>query len=318
MKKYFTHLMALLACFVVSLSANAQFSATIEDYPTSDWSWKGHDFSLAEVASTLGTDAATLVAALDAWMAEEAPTEFLFQTSDYVPTALENYAAADRGFWMSLDGVPHAWDETDAEGNQLVSIYNHFAWDAAAGTFTVGIGQRAGALAAGAEGHASLVLAYNGKKATFDITFKVIEKEAPDLPEAETDLTKLTIVGEKTVELDQYPNVATQQKIDLTGVAEALGTTDEIIAENLGEFLFTTTIELRGESEDSQKPYKTNTLSKEPSAGGIGWWLAAVWDDENDAWSEETARCVWSEHAVSEACTASNTASTLPPTPSAA
>lgn len=298
MKKYFTHLMALLACFVVSLSANAQFSATIEDYPTSDWSWKGHDFSLAEVASTLGTDAATLVAALDAWMAEEAPTEFLFQTSDYVPTALENYAAADRGFWMSLDGVPHAWDETDAEGNQLVSIYNHFAWDAAAGTFTVGIGQRAGALAAGAEGHASLVLAYNGKKATFDITFKVIEKEAPDLPEAETDLTKLTIVGEKTVELDQYPNVATQQKIDLTGVAEALGTTDEIIAENLGEFLFTTTIELRGEDEDSQKPYKTNTLSKEPSAGGIGWWLAAVWDDENDAWSEETARCVWGEHAA--------------------
>ena len=187
MKKYLTHLLALVACFLCSMTANAQFSATIEDYPTNDWSWKGHDFSLAEVANALGTDAATLVAGLDAWMQEEAPTEFFFQTSDFVPTSLDDYAAADRGFWMTLDGVPSAW-------NDDVLIYNHFAWDAEAGTFTVGIGQRADALTAGAEGHASLVLAFNGKKATFDITFKVIEKPSPEIDLA--TLVVLSDVGE--------------------------------------------------------------------------------------------------------------------------
>lgn len=301
MKKYFTHLMALLACFVVSLSANAQFSATVEMYPGTSWSdnYKDTDFTLAAVAEALGTDAATLAADLDAWMGQEAPTEFLFQKSDFVPTSAADYTADNRGFWMKLDGTVVSYGQKETEdGPELQEFFAFFFWDAESGSFNVRLGQMPNKLEAGSEGKVTLVIAYKGKKATFDMTMKIIEKETPDLPEAETDLTKLTIVGEKTVELPQYPNIATRQKIDLTGVAEALGTTDEIMEEYLGEFLFTTTLELRGESEESQKPYKTNTLSKAPSAGGIGWWLAAVWDDENDAWSEETARCVWGEHAA--------------------
>lgn len=293
MKKLFTHFMALIACLCVSMNANAQFSATIEDYPTSDWSWKGHDFSLAEVATALGTDAATLVASLDAWMQEEAPTEFLYQTSDFVPTSLADYAAADRGFWMTLDGVPHLWDDKDEAGNQLVSIYNHFAWDAEAGTFTVGIGQRADALAAGAEGHASLVLAFNGKKATFDITFKVIEKPSPEI-----DLASLVVLSEATVNLPQYQGSSTKQEIDLTGIAAMIGTTDEDLAANLGSYLYTSAMELRGETEESQKPYLNGKVTNETSANGIGFWLASVWDDENEAFSQQTARCIWGTHAA--------------------
>lgn len=286
MKKFFTHFMALIACLFVSMNANAQFSATIEDYPTNDWSWKGHDFSLAEVANALGTDAATLVAGLDAWMQEEAPTEFFFQTSDFVPTSLDDYAAADRGFWMTLDGVPSAW-------NDDVLIYNHFAWDAEAGTFTVGIGQRADALTAGAEGHASLVLAFNGKKATFDITFKVIEKPSPEI-----DLATLVVLSEATVNLPQYQGSTTKQEIDLTGIAALIGTTDEDLAANLGSYLYTSAMELRGETEESQKPYLNGKITNEASANGIGFWLASVWDEENEAFSQQTARCIWGTHAA--------------------
>lgn len=290
MKKFFTHFMAIIACLGISMNANAQFSATIEDFPTNDWSWKGHDFSLDEVATTLGTDAATLVAALDAWMAEEAPTEFLFQTADFVPTTLDDYAAADRGFWMSLDGVPSAW-------NDDVRIYSHFEWNAEAGTFTAGLGQRADALEPGATGHAILVLAYNGKKATFDLTLNVIED-----PNATTiqdiDLSTLAVLMEATTNLPQYQGGTTKQEIDLTGVAAILGITDEELAANLANYLFVPTIELRGETEESQRPYMTTTLTNNPSANGIGWWLAAVWDEENEGFSEETARCVWADHAA--------------------
>jgi len=290
MKKFFTHFMAIIACLGISMNANAQFSATIEDFPTNDWSWKGHDFSLDEVATTLGTDAATLVAALDAWMAEEAPTEFLFQTADFVPTTLDDYAAANRGFWMSLDGVPSAW-------NDDVRIYSHFEWNAEAGTFTAGLGQRADALEPGATGHAILVLAYNGKKATFDLTLNVIED-----PNATTiqdiDLSTLAVLMEATTNLPQYQGGTTSQEIDLTGVAAILGITDEELAANLANYLFVPTMELRGETEESQRPYMTTTLTNEPSANGVGWWLAAVWDEENEGFSEETARCVWADHAA--------------------
>lgn len=299
MKKYLTHLLALVACFLCSMTANAQFSATIEMYPSTDWSNAGHDFSLAEVATALGTDAATLVADLDAWMAEEAPTEFWFQTSEFVPTALSDYTANDRGFWMKLDGtvVSYGQKETD-DGPELQAMYSLFTWDAEAGTFTVSLGQMPNKLAAGDQGHVILVIAKGDKKATFDMTLKIIEKETPDLPTAVTDLNALNIVGTKDIEWAQYPNMSMDQIVDLTGVAEALGTTDEIIAENLSSFLFMTTLELKGEDEASQKPYKTATLSNEGTAGGFGFWMAHVWDDEIEAFSDECVRCVWGEHAA--------------------
>ena len=290
MKKFFTHFMAIIACLGISMNANAQFSATIEDFPTNDWSWKGHDFSLDEVATTLGTDAATLVAALDAWMADEAPTEFLFQTSDFVPTTLDDYAAANRGFWMSLDGVPSAW-------NDDVRIYSHFEWNAEAGTFTAGLGQRADALEPGATGHAVLVLAYNGKKATFDLTLNVIEDPNATTIQ-EIDLSTLAVLMEATTNLPQYQGGTTAQEIDLTGVAAILGITDEELAANLANYLFVPKIELRGETEESQRPYMTTTLTNDPSASGVGWWFAAVWDEENEGFSEETARCIWADHAA--------------------
>lgn len=296
MKKYFTHLLALVACLLCSVSANAQFSATIEIYPdATSYSNGTHEFSLSEVATTLGMDAATLVSTLDTWMENETPEEFLFQTSDYVPTELAGYTANDRGFWMRLDGSVVAYGGTEEDPNPQ-AMYSFFQWDAEAGTFTVGLGQMPGKLAAGDEGHVTLVVAIGDKKANFDMTLKIIEKPQADIPDPVTDLTQLNIVGTKNITWDQYPNMPMNQTVDLTGVAEALGTTDEVIAENLSDFLFMATVELKGEDESSRKPYKTNTLSNESTAGGIGFWMATVWDDELEAFTEEAVRSWWDEH----------------------
>ncbi len=299
MKKFCTYLVALIAGLGLSMNAHAQFSATIEAYPSTDWAATYHDFSLAEVATALGTDAATLVADLDAWMANETPTEFWFQTSDYVPTELAGYTANDRGFWMKLDGTVVSFGQKETEdGEELQAMYNVYAWDAEAGTFSVGIGQMPGKLVAGDQGHVQLVIAKGDKKATFDMTLSVIEKPQADIPDPVTDPTQLTIVKEINAAWDQYPNAPKNQTVDLTGVAELLGTTDEIIAENLDQFLFMPTLELRGDDPQAQKPYKVNTLSNEPTAGGFGWWMAAVWDDELEGFSTEVVRCVWGDHAA--------------------
>ena len=285
MKKYFTHLMAFVACLFVSTTANAQFSATIEMYPIDGWAGAAHEFQLQEVAQVLDVDAATLATALDAWMDETAPTEFLFQTADLVPTSLSDYTANSRGFWMTAEGAVVPYEEG--------KMYSAFSWDVDAGTFSVTLGQTQTAWAVGEEGHCNLVLAYNGHKATFDMTLKVIAE-----PSSEIDLASVIVLGEVTANLPQYQGSVTKQTLDLTGVAAIIGITDEELAANLGNYLFTSTMELRGESEESQKPYKTNLISKKSSASGIGWWFAAVWDEENDSWSEETARCVWGDHAA--------------------
>ena len=301
MRKYLTHLLTLAACFLCSMSVNAQFSKTVEMYQGTSWSdcYQDVEFDLAAVAEALGTDAATLVADLNAWMENDAPEVFLFQKSDFVPTALSDYTADNRGFWMKLDGTVVSYGQKETEdGPELQEFYAFFWWNADEGKLFVRLGQMPNKLEVGAEGNVKLVIAYNDKQATFDMTLKIIEKVKPDIPDPVTDLTALNIVGTKNIDWAQYPNMPMNQVVDITGVAEALGTTDEVLAENLSEFLFMTTLELKGEDESSQKPYKTTTLSNASTAGGIGFWMATVWDDELEAFTEEAVRCVWGDHAA--------------------
>ena len=301
MKKFFTYLVALVACFGISVNAHAQFSATAEMYPGTSWEdgYKDVELDLAAVAEALGTDATTLVSTLDAWMNNEAPEEFLFQKSDLVPTSLANYTADNRGFWMKLDGTVVSYGQKESEdGPELQEFYAFFWWNAEEGKFFVRIGQMPNKLSPGAQANVTFVIAIGDKKATFDITLTIIEKETPDLPDPVTDLNQLTIVGSKDVAWDQYPNMPCNQSVDIAAALEALGIDEAVFAENVSSFLFMTTLELKGEDETSQKPYKTNIISNGSTAGGFGFWMAHVWDDEIEAFSEECVRCSWGDHAA--------------------
>lgn len=290
MKKYFTHLLALVACLVCSANAHAQFSASFEQEPVG-YKALQQAFPIADIAAAMDVDANELGQALLTWMETEGETEtnyFFLKEGD---TLYSDYTQGGKGgFWMTKNpATPVAW--TGEVGDD--AWYNILSVDEEVANLIIQVGQHPDAFTAGEEVSAQFVLQYAGKQATFDITLTIIEKEETVLPDPVTDITALTIVGERTITWEQYPNIAMAQKTDLTGVADLLGTTDDVIAENLNRFLFIPTIEIRDE-----KPYKTNTLTNESSAGGLGWWMAAVWSDELEAFSNECARCFWGEHAA--------------------
>ena len=66
-KKTVRRLWLTAVAAVVSLTANAQFAQTVQQYPTSDYSSVSAEFKLTDVAQALDTDAATLAAAYEVW-----------------------------------------------------------------------------------------------------------------------------------------------------------------------------------------------------------------------------------------------------------
>jgi len=283
MKKYFTRFMALVCCLAASLTASAQFSATIEMYPMSSYATKATSFSLTEVATTLGTEPAVLVETLDAWVnAEgEVETNYIFLGSKDAEGAT-NYTQGGRGqFWMDKDPKAVTWGQGSC-------WYNMNSWDVEADTYTIEIGQFPDTLVAGEELKAHFILALNEKEATFDITLKVVEKPAVEIPTPVTTISQLNIVGSQTVEVEQYPRTSYASdavEVDLTGIAEKLGTTDEVIADYLADLLYTTTF-----VTENELPIKTDSLSNEASATAPGWWFAQIYDTTEEIIADEVAR----------------------------
>lgn len=290
MKKYFTHLLALVACFAWSTTASAQYSATVEEFPVG-YEAKPVTFSLNEVAATLGTDAATLGSALTTWLdVENNPTPEVNYVFLADPTAegADNYTQGGRGgFWMTKESAIIGWSGDGSNGD---AWYNTFDVDIDEGSIIFGIGQHPDAFEAGEEVSAKWYIVFNGKEATFDITLKVIEDTTPpvELPEAVTKISELTIVGEQTVNVEQEPRTnysADAVTVDLTGVAALLGTTDDVIAKNIAELLYTTTF-----VDEDGLPIKTDSLTKEASAGAPGWWFGQVWDYDMATLGNEVVR----------------------------
>ena len=283
MKKYFTHLLTLVACLAWSATASAQYSATVESYPVTDYSTKMATFPLDEVTSKLGTDAATLLPILTAWQdAEEVTEDYFFLQDPNDGTLTANHTADGGGFYLNLDGTLGSWGEE----NSRWFVYP--TWDEEENVFAIAVGQHSDRCVAGDESKATFVLKYEDKQVSFEITYKVIEKPVVEIPEAVTDISKLNIVGSQVVEVEQEPRTnfaADAVEIDLTGVAALLGTTDDVIAAALADIAYTTSFESVDEI-----PMKTDVLTKEASATAPGWWYAQVWDTELQALGSEVAR----------------------------
>lgn len=288
MKKYFTHLLAVVACLAASLTASAQYSATVEQIPVG---YEAQDvaFSLAEVAATLETDAATLGATLTEWIqAEEAPAVNYVYLNDPTVEGADNYTQGGRGgYWMTKEGTIIGWSGDGANGD---AWYNTFGISEAGDQIVFGIGQHPDAFEAGEEVSAKFVLVFNEKQATFDITLKIIEDVRPpvEVPEATTFISKLQIVGSQTIEVQQDPRTSYASdpvSVDLTGVAELLGADPNAFVSNLADLLYTTTF-----VTENELPLKTDSLSNEASAGAPGWWFAQVYDPELQITSDEVVR----------------------------
>lgn len=211
--------MMMLAC----IPASAQFTATVEQYAKSDYTTTAAEFKLSEIATTLGTDTATLVAALDVWATDtvDVPEMFFLKVGEELT---DNYTQGSQGgFWIARSGAVGSWS-VDAV------YYNTIWWDNEnnADVFAIELGQFPDSLAAGATFTPTFVLQHGEKQATFDITYIVKELVLPDV---ELAINKLEIVGEAETVVEQYPRInynSSAAYVNIAGAAEKLGVDAEV------------------------------------------------------------------------------------------
>ena len=117
MTTHFRNLLAAVVCLFAGVSAQAQFTATYEARVASGYDTTPMEFKLTEVATTLGTDTTTLVAALNSWTAEGSEDANMFFLADPTdPTVLsDNYTQGGKGgFWVNAEGMPQAWSSDNS------------------------------------------------------------------------------------------------------------------------------------------------------------------------------------------------------------
>lgn len=272
------NLLLAVVCLFTGVSAQAQFSGGVEQYPTNDWSGSPISFPMAEVAAALGTEAATLSEALEAYIgAEGTPDPILFYVQDAegdIPYT-DATAAANHGFWLDQNGLPLAYGEG-------CWFYVSPSVDDDGATLTFNLGQMPDVMQVGNVGHTTLKLKLNDKEATFTLKLSVVGKPDFDVPEPTIIEKDLQIVGGQEVTVKQFPrgdyssdavHVNIAEAINLLGIDNKAG-----MAENVEKVLYTTwyndgELELGG-------GMKKDSLTNQSTAGEPGFWFRAVQNAE--------------------------------------
>ena len=275
------NLLISVLCLFIGVTAQAQFTGSVEQYPTSDYSQKAVKFSLTAVATQVGTNAATLAEAFNAWLEEENPTEDLFFLVAADGTLSSEYSNNGKGFYLTSEGAWGQWARDDAAvaGTWFVSPTANVEND----VFAISVGQYPDVLKVGDKVSAKFALVYGGKQATFDVSLNIIAK--PEIPAPTTLVEKdLNIVGEKEIVVEQFPRSgydADVVQIEIGDVVAKLGfESAELLADVLEDVLYCT------EYNDADG-MKKDKLSNQSSAGAPGFWLHAV----KDVNGEETGEC---------------------------
>ena len=284
-----THLRNLLTaviCIFAGATAQAQFTGGVEQYPTSDYSQKAVKFSLTEVATQVGTDAATLAEAYNAWLGEEEPAENLFFLVAADGTLSSEYSANGNGFYITSEGAWGQWARDDAA--LAGTWFANATADAESDVFSILVGQYPDTLKAGDKVSAKFALVYGGKQATFEVSLSVIAKL--EIPAPTTLVEKdLNIVGEKEIVVEQFPRSGYDSdavQLEIGDAVAKLGfESAELLADVLGDVLYCTQYN-EGDIEEGGG-LKMAELTNQSSAGAPGFWLHAV---QNEA-GEETGEC---------------------------
>ena len=259
----------------LSLTANAQYKQTVEQYPNKTYAGADATFKLTDVANTLGTDTTTLRTALQTWYekntAEGATPsgEAMFQA--YVNDALapadaSGYNGNFNGMWFGSDGTLQVY------GSGAV-WHAESSWDGATDQFTISLCQFPDSLKGGESLSKKFALTYGGKTATFDLTYNILVP--PTVPEPATVkrsefATKMTKVGEaavKATRTDVQGYDATVLKVEVADLAEKLGIDKDLLPTiDLSQMLYTYWYDTElGTAKDS--------LTNTSTAGAPGFWL---------------------------------------------
>lgn len=286
----------LLACAALlwCATANAQFSATIEQECTDDYSVTYTSFSLTEIAGYLSTDTTALVAALDAfWDADDYTTaditfqliynggETVYPNDDYAYT--QGYNGC---FWMTEDGAATDWGDNSA-------FYNLLYWDANEDAFYIGLGQYPDYYADGGSSYANFLLSYNGSSVVFEVTLEVTAAEVPEIT-IDNVYANLTIVGSTTISATQYPRSSYTSdycEATISGLGDLLGTTASSLASYLSYYVY-----VRGYDYDTYT--WSDTLNNTSTATEPGFWFSQTYDEETDSDLDECYSATYASNSI--------------------
>ena len=281
------NLLTAVACLLAGVTAQAQFSGTVNQVPRNDYAPEAATFAMSDVASTLGTDAATLVAAFESWMAEGStdPNMFFYAAPSAPDTWSDNYTTGgEKGFWLN----DQAEITTYGDGS---AYYANPVWDADQGVFAINIGLMPDALKWGVyQQTLKFAVQYNGQTATFTISLVVTGPDMPDVPQPTTLVEKdLNVVGEAEITVEQYPRGGYDSdlvKLHLPDILDKLGiASSDVLANVLADVLYATQYDA-GDSVNIGG-LKMEELSNASTANAPGFWLHAVQDESG----QETGEC---------------------------
>lgn len=302
MRKTLQKLCAFTALFVLStMSSFAQYSGTatskyIGDYnPTTAIS-----FPLTDVAATLGTDTTTLMDAIDAFWAitsdktgsfdkSSAPIDFLLVYNG-TPYASSDHNQGDAGgWWMNSAGELCGWGVAGAIWYVLPD------YDKENNTFSISCGQcpfydETNGIdnrppTDGVTCTASFQLTYNGKTATFDITYIIKPKNIK--PTTDMKYSSLDIVKTINHTVSQPQTNSSKVLADtivVEGLASALGIDAAELADDLDAHLF-----VRDYNNDKD-PYLKDSIKSDFSGDSSNGYL---WSKRinNEAEQQELDSC---------------------------
>lgn len=264
----------------LSLTANAQYKQTVEQYPNKVYTPAEATFKLTDVANTLGTDTTTLRTALQTWyeegsaayekaQANAASFEAMFQAyvnDALAPTDASGYNGNFGGIWLGSDGT------IQNHGSGAV-WHAESSWDGATDKFTISLCQFPDSLKGGESLTKKFALTYGGKTATFDLTYNILVP--PTVPEPATVkrsefATKMTKVGEaavKATRTDVQGYDATVLKVEVADLAEKLGIDKDLLPTiDLSQMLYTYWY-------DTELGVAKDSLTNTSTAGAPGFWL---------------------------------------------
>lgn len=254
-------MLAVSAC-LFGVGANAQYSATFEQYPTSDYSASYLELTLTEVATALETDTATLNAYLnDLYDNDE---EGLLKIKNSDGTYTTEYTGNTGEFWLDENGEVASWGDGS-------TWFVGSMWGSESDYYYIYAGQYPEACSGGESYSVTLALDYGDNEVTFDITLNVKELDVPD-PEtlllSELD-SKMTLVGSQDIACERDESqgyTADAIEVDFSGVAELLGTDDTVLSQALSALIYT-------RDRDDELGTISDTLTNESTATSPGWWF---------------------------------------------
>lgn len=280
------NLLTAVACLFAGLTAQAQFTGTVNQEPRNDFAPVSADFAMSDVAQTLVTDAVTLTEALDLWIAEgsTSPNMFFYAPPSSPDTWSDAYTTGgEKGFWLNDQGEICSYGDNSA-------FYANPVWDAEQGTFSINIGLMPNALRWGIyQRQLRFSLQYGGQTATFTIDLTVTGADMPDVPTPATLIeSQVNVIGETTINIEQYQRGNYSSDLVMVDMAEALsllGIDGNVLGSALDMVLYTTQYDA-GDSINVGG-MKKDSLSNTPTATEPGFWFRTIQNEEGI----ETGEC---------------------------